>query len=226
MKFIIADDHVLFRDTLEAYLKRDMPDCQVFFFRDFYGVHKALKEGLIVDLVILDYHMAGMNNGGALDIIKYEFPAQRVALISGVAEPAQIRIAMQKGAVAYFPKTMHGKHLMDGMRRTAKGEKFFPVDDTTHELLPSYYADKSPLADSEQTTQAQLRTMQDIGLSKTETKVLAALLKGAQNKQIAQANGVKEVTIKMHVTNICKKLGVKNRTQAAIKARDLGFESA
>lgn len=119
------------------------------------------------------------------------------------------------GVCGYFPKTMSGRAMMQAIKDVLAGKPYIPKDHNTDEFLPSYYGNdenKKALPDSA-----------DIDLTPREMEVLSFLLEGAANKEIARALDLQVVTVKLHVRGICKKLGAKNRTQAALIARELGL---
>lgn len=222
MKIIIADDHVLFRETLEEYIKRNLPSADLTVVGDCFAVKQALASQGAVDLVILDYNMGGMNNGAGVTDIKKVSPSARIAIMSGVAGQEQIRHALSLGAEGYFPKTLSGNDFIAGIEAMLSGEIFIPVCPESGEILKAYDPDGAQTPASSK----YFITQVDVKISPREAQILSALLKGLANKEIANDFNLQEVTIKMHVSNICQKLGVKNRTQAALKARELGFKES
>lgn len=226
MEFIIADDHVLFREALAEYLRRYLPICHVEFVDDFFEAYKKLEKGKRPDVLILDYNMHGMDRGLGIKKIKKDFPDQKVALMSGVAETHDVRDAIDSGAVGYFPKTLSGKDFISGITQIVEGDVFVPISASSGQLVSSYKAggtDCSGKGQNEDVEHNKYATQKSFELSKRELQILQTLLKGMTNREIAHKMEIKEVTVKMHVSRICQKLGVKSRTQAVIKARDLGF---
>ena len=233
MKIIIADDHVLFRETLKEYIQRNYPSAHIQFSNDFYGVLDILQDDPDHDLALLDLRMPGMNDNQGFQTMQERYPNVKTALMSGLAEANDVREALNSGIVGYFPKTMKSKDLMAGIEQIMDGEKFLPVDPDTHTLMKSYADDPSdpyPASQSRQTgiamqeTQKPFETSADIDLTRREENVLTYLLQGAPNKIIASELSIQEVTVKLHIRGICRKLNVNNRTQAALKARELGLE--
>lgn len=211
MKIIIADDHALFREALAHYIERSEADSVVILTPDFHGVMDCLQQDGHVDLVMLDLRMPGMNGLQGLSKLKTTYPDLPIVLLSGMAEDEDVKRAMQMGASGYFPKTLPGKIMMQGIYKILQGEAYIPLDHNTNAVMPSYYTDNTghiPPADSARLTQR-------------EKQVLTFLSRGVSNKEIAHALDLQVVTIKLHVRGICRKLGVKNRTQAALKAQSL-----
>jgi two-component system nitrate/nitrite response regulator NarL len=217
MKLLLADDHTLFRDALVQYITRAQPETHIAVAKDFSEVSEAMKVDPKQDLILLDLKMPGMNGMEGLKTLRAEYPNIPVALMSGVAEPHDVRTAMNIGAAGYFPKTLSGKAMLDAVKRVLAGKKFLPVENKNNAIMSSYYED--PQAAS--TNQAG----DGLNLTPREKEVLGFLARGVSNKEIAIALGVQLVTVKLHVRGVCRKLKAKNRTQAALKAREMGITS-
>lgn len=230
MKLLLADDHTLFRDALVQYIERANPDAKVTIAEDFNQAFEAMQKDSDHDLILLDLRMPGMDGMNGFKKMREHFPDTSVALMSGVAEPEDVQAAIELGAVGYFPKTLSGKALLQGVQSVLAGEKFIPTDHKSAKPIPSYY-DDGPKAPTNYggMQEAQKPFPQDnFNLTPREKDVLVYLLTGDSNKEIASGLGLQVVTIKLHVRGICRKLGAKNRTQAALIAREngLGQETA
>lgn len=215
MKLIVADDHALFRDALVHYIERAESDAEIVQVSDLHGVIDGVEGGFQPDLILLDLRMPGMNGIAGLKTIRQTYPDIPVVLLSGLAETAEVQDAMRLGARGYFPKTMSGKMMMQGMRRIIAGEDFIPVDYNTQKMMPSYYG--------EPRSETISASPPPVDLTRREREVLGYLLRGASNKEIARALDVQVVTVKLHVRGLCRKLGAANRTQAALKAQKIGL---
>ena len=219
---LIADDHALFRDTLVQYLERADPRAVISTAKDFYEAVEILKRDQNMDLVLMDLHMPGMQGVGGLEKLFLSFPDVPVAIISGTAERKDVERALSLGAAGYLPKTLPGKDLIKGIAQILSGEIYVAVNEDTRELLPSHYGDVPPGMEG---SLSQL----EAGFPKLtprEREVLSFLVRGVSNKEIANAMGLQVVTVKLHVRGICRKLEVANRTQAALKAQQLGLSAA
>ncbi len=214
MKLLLADDHALFRDALVQYIERAEPAAKVTLAKDFPEALGAMNNNPDQDLILLDLRMPGMNGMEGFRIMRQKYPKTPVALMSGMAEPEDIRAAMELGAVGYFPKTLSGKTILKAIQQVMGGEKFLPLDSKTQAIIPAYYGEPE---------EAGSAAKNDFNLTPREGDVLAYLVKGESNKEIAKALGLQIVTIKLHVRGICRKLSAKNRTQAALIAKESGL---
>jgi DNA-binding NarL/FixJ family response regulator len=218
MKLLLADDHTLFRDALTQYIKRSYPEAEITVAQDFHQAFDEMEKSGDRDLVLLDLRMPGMDGLKGFEKMRSNFPDTPAALMSGVAEPHDVKTAIDLGAIGYFPKTLSGKALLKGIETVLSGEVFIPTDHKSARPMPAYYDDAPPPV-----PQKQEGKEDEFNLTPREKEVLGHLLTGAANKEIASSLGLQIVTVKLHVRGICRKLGAKNRTQAALIAREKGF---
>lgn len=231
MRLLIADDHALFRDAMTQYVERSNPGSSVASVPNLDDVFKTLETATeYPELVLLDFNMPGMNGLAGFAKFRETYPKIPVALLSGVAEPEDVQKAMDLGAIGFFPKTLSGRALLKAIELVLAGEKFIPVDSKTNGLMPSYYNDKTinklpvtlPLKTSAPITTVTLPSSK-VRLTPRENDVLICLCRGQANKDIARNLGLQDVTVKLHVRSICRKLEVTNRTQAVLKSFELGL---
>jgi two-component system, NarL family, nitrate/nitrite response regulator NarL len=199
MRILIADDHELLRDVLRSYLEAEGG-----FTVETVADLPAALEAIAVaappfDLVVLDYGMPGMDGYDGLDQALAASHGRPVALMSGLAPQGVAERVLASRAAGYLPKTLPARSLVNAIRFMAAGETYMPLD--LHR--PSQTPDASPS-----------------GLSPRELQVLGGLCAGHANKEIARDLGLREPTIKLHVKLLCRKLGARNRTHAAMIARE------
>jgi DNA-binding NarL/FixJ family response regulator len=216
MKIILADDHVLFREALNHYFERANQDFEIVQVDDFHGVIDALESGYMPDLIMLDYRMPGMNGLTSLKILRQKWPDIHVVLLSGMAEKADVERAIDLGVRGYFPKTLPGKTMLMGVHKILQGDIFVPMDHNTNTVMASYYGEHGRIATNRPAVMRE-------SLTQREREVLSFLVRGVSNKEIARALNLQVVTVKLHVRGICRKLGAKNRTQAALIAQQEGL---
>ena len=224
MKLLIADDHTLFRDALMQYVSRAEPDAEVVLAQDFYETAEVLKSDSEFNLVILDLRMPSMNGMDGVKLLRKNYPKISIGIMSGVAETEDIQEALEIGVVGYFPKTLSGKALIRAIQTVVHGNTFIPYEKSSRHIQPAYYDDgfrkQQAVVDGINDMTQERMDMTDFNLTPRERDVLFYLVTGQSNKEIANALSLQVVTVKLHVRGICKKLGAKNRTQAALIARE------
>jgi len=203
MRILLADDHDMVRETISAYLcseggakvtlATDLPE----------AVERISGEGPF-DLVLLDYNMPGMMGLEGLAKALQANGGKGVAILSGSAPARTAQEALDADAIGFIPKTMGAQSLLNAVRFMSAGEIYVPVDLMREDAAGTAH----PLAEK---------------LSPRELEVLDGLCRGQSNKEIARDLGLQEVTIKLHVRTLCRKLNAKNRTQAALTAKEAGL---
>ena len=156
------------------------------------------------DLVLLDYNMPGMNGLQGLGVAMDQNGGANVALISGSADRSVAEAALEAGAAGFLHKTLAAKSLIHAVRFMAAGEQYAPIRFMTER------------EEVEEPPMAKL-------LSDRERQVLEGLGRGLSNKEIARELDLQEVTVKLHVKTLCRKLDARNRTHAAMIGRDAGL---
>ncbi len=196
MRILLADDHDLVRDTLGAFLASEG-------FEEVHGVGSldaavdAFKKDGGFDLVLLDLNMPGMGGFDGLAKMLKIAGKVPVAIISGTVLPEKVQGAIDNGARGFLPKTMSAKSIAAALKFMAAGEVYAPYN-----LM-------------------QQESVQDgFGLKSREQEVLRGLAEGLSNKEIALKLDLQEVTVKLHVKTLSRKLRARNRTHAAMIARD------
>ncbi|UEM22359.1 response regulator transcription factor [Skermanella mucosa] len=202
MRILLADDHNMVRDALKSYIERLEPDAEIVSVDSFTTAYKAVDEAGDFALVILDLRMPGMDGLDGLRRMRERLPDVPVVIMSGGASHEDVRTAIDLGAQGFLPKTLTGPALVSAIRLIMAGEKFVPFGAVDAPAYEAAEADGHAL------------------LTQREREVLQYLEKGWSNKEIARALELQEVTIKLHIRGICRKLGAKNRTQAALRAQE------
>ncbi len=201
MRILIADDHELLRDMLQSYLEAE-GGIDVVLVSD---VASALAAEGPFDVTLLDFTMPGMNGFTGLEQMLAKSEGRPVAIMSGTAPREAAEKALAIGASGFLPKTLAARTLVNAIRFMASGERYIPIEFFT----------ERPDAPPEQPL-ASLLTAR-------EQQVLSGLCRGQSNKEIARDLSLMEPTIKLHVKLVCRKLQARNRTHAAMLAKEAGF---
>ena len=195
-RILIADDHDLVRETIAMFMQSEVN----FAVTSVSSVDAALAEIAAqskFDIVLLDYNMPGMHGLEGLRRVLDASGDTAVALLSGDASASVVESAVASGAAGFVPKTLGAKSMLSAIRFMISGEVYVPFD----------YREQAADTSAE-------------GLTARETQVLRLLAEGLANKEIARELDLQEVTIKLHVKTLSRKLGARNRTHAAMIARD------
>lgn len=197
MRVLFADDHVMMREALRPHLERIAEDVEVVEAGSAPEVIGALDGGGAFDLVIVDLKMPGMNGLEGLREMVIRYPAMRFVVLSSSTEPETISEAMRIGAAGFIPKLMSTTQMRVALQLVLTGERFIP----------------SALMGGDRNA-PHGEGVAGIALTAREQDILPLLREGLPNKVIAERLGVGEVTVKTHVSNLLRKLNVKNRAQA------------
>jgi two-component system, NarL family, nitrate/nitrite response regulator NarL len=196
MRILLADDHDLVREAIAAFLKSEGgADVTMVGTLD-EAIETTQKHGSF-DLVLLDYNMPGMNGLEGLRKMITANESRPVAILSGTTSRELAEEAISAGAAGYVPKTLASKSMISAARFMVAGEIFAPFnfmrqrDDAASDLLTD-----------------------------REFDVLRGICRGQSNKEIARDLNLHEATVKLHAKTLCRKLAAKNRTHAAMIARD------
>jgi DNA-binding NarL/FixJ family response regulator len=155
------------------------------------------------DLVVLDLQMPKMDGLSCLDLIRRHHPDLKVVIFSATTTHAEISTALRNGANAYVLKTVNPLDLPAVIRQAAEGTVYYPPP-------PAAVPAVKDTAD----------------LTERERTILTAVMRGLSNKAISQEFWVTEQTVKFHLSNVYRKLGVPNRTAAARFAHEHGLIDA
>jgi DNA-binding NarL/FixJ family response regulator len=193
MKVLLADDHPLTLVGVRRVLEAS---------EGFKVVGEARAGGEVLplvgrthpDVVLLDMRMPGVNGLLCLERIRRRYPKVKVVVLSVSEEAGEIRAAFARGACGYIVKSINPRHLASAVRQAVEGTGYLaPAGRSVNEVA---VAEAS-------------------GLTKRELSIVQAVARGLSNQAIAKELWVTEQTVKFHLTNVYRKLGISNRTEAA-----------
>jgi DNA-binding NarL/FixJ family response regulator len=219
-RLLIADDHDLVREGLRAVLAGE-PDLEVV--GEATDGQEALKmcRALKPDLVLMDVRMPKSDGLQATRAIKEEMPGVSVVMVTMHENPDYLLEAIKAGAAGYILKDAEGERLVGAVRRTLNGESPL-AQELAMQLLVRM---TNETREDEQPSSKANKRQESLpgGITLREVEVLRLLAQGRTNPDIAQELEISRGTVKIHVQHIIAKLGVSDRTQAAVRAIELGL---
>jgi DNA-binding NarL/FixJ family response regulator len=212
IRLLIVDDQALFRESLHAFLGLQA---------EFQVVGEAangeqaisLAAALKPEVILMDVRMPGMDGVEATRRLHQTQPGSRVIMLTTFDDDEYVFEALRSGAVGYLLKDSPADKLFEAVRAAARGESF--LQPSVAAKVVEEFARLSKLSPPRQPLPE--------ALSPRELEILRMVATGASNREIATRLFITEGTVKNHVTDILDKLGVTDRTQAALKARYLGI---
>ena len=205
LRVLVADDHRL----MLAAVRRALADAE-----DFEIVGEVSVGSHVVpaaretkpDVVLLDMRMPELDGLACLERLRKHDPTIGVVILSSYSDEAQIEAARQAGALGYVVKTVEPIDLAVVLRRALSGESF------------AVWGVEEP--------QAVAQTTGEVPLSEREAAVLEAVARGLSNREIGRQLWISEQTVKFHLRNVYRKLGISSRTEAARYAYRTGLVAA
>ncbi|KEO82749.1 response regulator [Tumebacillus flagellatus] len=201
IRVLLCDDHTILRDGLRNLLEGE-PDLDVVGeASDGHQAIEAVRE-LQPDVVLMDINMPGMGGLEAVEKLTAEMPDIRILILTMYNQEEYLFRTIRAGAKGYLLKDSPVSEVVEAIRKVMSGGSVLNPS-LTDKLLASYREPKEETAEK---------------LSPRELEVLTALVQGLSNKLIAEQLFISETTVKLHISNIYRKLGVKSRSQAIMYA--------
>ena len=213
IKILLVDDQPLFREGLRTLLSVQ-PDFEVVGEAGNGEEAISLAHKLLPSVVLMDLQMPVLDGVAATRRLHRELPDCRVIVLTTFDDDEMVFDGLRAGAIGYLLKDAPSEKLGEAIRSAARGESF---------LQPSVAA--KVVAEFARLTSKPAMNARVLvePLSDRELEILGLIADGASNREIAGTLFLAEGTVKNHVTNILGKLGVRDRTQAALKAREIGL---
>jgi DNA-binding NarL/FixJ family response regulator len=198
-RLVIADDHQLMVEAVRVALE-DASGIEIV--GEVQAGHQLLPlvGRTSPDIVLLDLHMPGMDGLRCLELLRERHPNVKAIVLSGSDDPGAVDAAFARGAVAFIQKTVDPSDLAAVIRQALTGDVAYAARNG-----------------------GSVAPQREWGLTVREVEILGALAAGQSNKQMAQKLWLSAHTIKYHLTNIYRKLGVGGRTEAVHLAYEHGL---
>lgn len=200
MKILVVDDHALFREGLVYVLDKLESDISIVEASNYEEAVVLLNNYPDIDLALLDLSMPDKDGFTLLSYCRKNFPLVPSVVLSASKEQSDLNRALDGGALGFIPKDTTSEVMLNALRLIMSGEIYIPA---------SMNRRSSNIQSSPES------------LTPRQQEVVEMMMKGLSNKKIASEMGIVEATIKMHITAIFKRLGVSNRTEAALAAQKL-----
>lgn len=205
-KFLIADDHPLYREALISALRPLFENIDFIQSDSLVSTLEALQQNSDFDLVLLDLNMPGCDNFYGLIRVSQDFPHVPVAVVSASDSVEVVSKVMSLGAKAFIPKASPTQTIADALKKIMDGNSWLP------EGMQASIEHDVPV----------INIAKLVGeLTPKQFQVLKLLQNGLLNKQIAYDLNITEATVKAHISAVFRKLNVNTRTQAVLLLKNL-----
>jgi DNA-binding NarL/FixJ family response regulator len=199
IRVMVVDDHAIVRQGISDVLGSD-EDIEIVALAKSGEEAISLAAELHPDVVLMDLSMPGLGGIEATRRTIEASPGVRVVMLTSFAEPQHVNAALDAGAVGYLLKDAEPDELVRGVKAASRGEA--PFSPRAAGALLSRRSERREIED----------------LTPREREVLDLVGQGLANKQISRRLGIKEKTVKAHLSNVFQRIGVSDRTSAALWA--------
>jgi DNA-binding NarL/FixJ family response regulator len=210
MRILVVDDHALVRRGLSYVVKEGFPDADVVEAESSAAALDALRGGGKVDLALVDVRMPDLDGLELLRAIKTEWAELPVIMLSTYENAPYVRRALADGAAGYLLKDATPEDLAQAIKVAMSGSG----NVLSPRVIQNLFEDQEASGTNGRRN--------EYSLTQRENDILALLSEGRSNREIAQHLYLSEKTVKAHLAAIFRKLGVTNRTQAAMVAVQMG----
>ena len=215
LKLLVVEDHALVREGLVRLLGQMEPGVTVLESPDFESALNVLDTEGEFDLVLLDLALPGIDGFAGLDILRRRYPAMPVAVVSAFDDVPTITRVLNLGASGFIPKAFSGEALLSAVREVLDGNIFRPTGQSAAPTLDA----ETPIPPVKNGVRPD-----EVGLTDRQAQVLALMVRGLTNREIADQLGLSEGTVKIHATAVFKTLDVSSRTQALVAVARYGID--
>lgn len=215
-RILIADDHPLFHEALKGVALGIFPAGSECICTVTMGeTLEALDQDRPFDLILLDLKLPGAEGFSCLNAIRHKAPSVPVVMVSSMDQMDIVRESFSYGAMGYLPKSSSQEVMKNAIRLVMSGSTYIPTEALGSFDVARLDAERDASRDSGKSGSVVS------SLTPRQLAVLGLLAQGKANKIIAYELGISEITVKAHVSAILRKLGVSNRLQAVIAAKNV-----
>ncbi|MFB9865868.1 response regulator [Vreelandella sulfidaeris] len=207
---LVADDHPLFRDAMQAVITGGLKGCQLMEAESLAEAITLVEQHTELDLLLLDLSLPDAEGLEGLTRLREKFPWLPVAIVSAHQERQLVLDAITLGAVGYIPKSTPRAALLAALLQILEGQLYLPPDIMRR---PAPRATSLPSSSDDSASSERLARLTDKQLA-----VLGCMAKGMSNKLIARELSIAETTVKTHVSAILRKLKATSRVHAIVIA--------
>jgi DNA-binding NarL/FixJ family response regulator len=210
-RVVLVDDHPLTHQAIGEYL------AQTDDFEVVGGATSGVQVAPLVartapDVVLLDLHIPVLDGLHCLAVLREKHPGVAVVMFSGSDDPESIEASLSAGAAAYVLKSIDPADLPAMLRQALNRNVYFSLPPGLGGALTRLRSER-----------AQEKVRDHTGLTNRELEILNAVSRGLSNREVAKELFLSDQTVKFHLHNIYRKLGVANRTEATVAAHGLGL---
>ncbi len=198
---LIVDDHPLYGDALGAALRNEYDGCEIETAQSLRAALKVLDDGFHPDLVMFDLKLPDVRGISGFLSLRERMPDLPILVISSLTSTEVVHALMDKGAAGFLPKDACSDVLRKVVGAIVAGERYVPAAYRKTEEVQSETMNTGTKLDE---------------LTPQQQKIMRLICSGKANKQIAYELCLAEATVKAHITALLRRLGVQNRTQAAM----------
>ncbi|MGR3269519.1 DNA-binding response regulator [Thalassococcus profundi] len=208
---MIVDDHPLYGDALASAMRHVFQDCAIETAQSLREALALLDRGVDPDLVMFDLKLPDVSGISGFQSLRDRVPGTPILVISSLTSVDIVHAVMDEGAAGFLPKDASAQVLRQVLTEVSAGRKYLPK-----EYQKSAGPRDVPCAPGNQKL---------ADLTPQQTKIMKLICAGKPNKQIAYELNLAEATVKAHITALLRRLGVQNRTQAAVLVESANLDN-
>lgn len=209
---LVIDDHPMFGDALASAIRHAFADCQIKTATTLGEGLRLLSPDFAPDLVMLDLKLPDVTGISGFLRLRDRIPDTPILVISALSTSEVVQKVMDAGAAGFVPKDASARFLQEALCEVRAGNRYVP-----REYRGSYRPSARPAAVCDIS-----RKIAD--LTPQQTRIMKLICTGKPNKQIAYELSLAEATVKAHISALLRRLGVQNRTQAAVLVESASLE--